>query len=561
MSVNRYLNIPVVHGSIQEFGNTKVLLAKNYQNEILFRGEIIKYPTNDQLKDCRKIRVIDEHQAVDNIYLKINTIVVDNESFNSLNLERLSPDYFLNYVMRHQGMDKLLDLMMKHMYVSVSYQDKNQNKSYINQELTRTQILKVVSEIELNKSNWIKEANEKGHWVKKVIHLDGSIKVIIEVFPDTRSKKDVLGQIDIRMKHVGKGSFKKVYESYNYQTSKVTAGLYAKNVPSVLQGIEIEKYLRNELSKEENKPSKRYFVLSKAIDSRPVEKGNVKYERIKFTQTFFLRGDFFDVLANGDTKLGETYTFKQYKQAYTDMLKGLEFLKKVNVLHRDLKPENLLVGSNGVKMGDWDLAVVGEGENRCGSKPYIAPEILAGMPASHRSDLYGLGKSMNPFQIDPWWVEDGFIDANTLQVYRVEEIPAYEQPKPSTLKWFHWKMTHTDENRRFESASEALRVLEALPDTNETDFKTALWLEDTDLQGYLEDEDLPALENVEEDGDLPALENVDDLEISNGIKALTLSEDVIGKSTKRTIDSKIMQSSSYSDIYQAKRARDDAVIA
>src|SRR5690606_31303557 len=106
MSVSGTYRIPVIHGCVQEMGNnTKVLLAKNYQNEILFRGEIIKSPTKDQLKECRKIFIINEDQTVE-AYLKIKTVIAENESFKFLQKE-ITDESFCK-VMSYQGTDKIV---------------------------------------------------------------------------------------------------------------------------------------------------------------------------------------------------------------------------------------------------------------------------------------------------------------------------------------------------------------------------------------------------------------------------------------------------------------------
>lgn len=69
------------------------------------------------------------------------------------------------------------------------------------------------------------------------------------------------------------------------------------------------------------------------------------------------------------------------------------------VVHRDIKPSNLLVAPDGgVRLGDFGIAraredptaVTGPGEV-VGTLAYLAPEVLAGEPASPASDVYSLG--------------------------------------------------------------------------------------------------------------------------------------------------------------------------
>jgi len=69
------------------------------------------------------------------------------------------------------------------------------------------------------------------------------------------------------------------------------------------------------------------------------------------------------------------------------------------VVHRDIKPSNLLLAPDGgVRLGDFGIAraredptaVTGPGEV-VGTLAYLAPEVLAGEPASPASDVYSLG--------------------------------------------------------------------------------------------------------------------------------------------------------------------------
>ncbi|MBW3621495.1 MAG: serine/threonine protein kinase [Actinobacteria bacterium] len=82
-------------------------------------------------------------------------------------------------------------------------------------------------------------------------------------------------------------------------------------------------------------------------------------------------------------------------------LRGLARAHAAGVLHRDLKPGNLLRNQAGVvKVTDFGVAQAAElpGMTRTGlvlgTLPYLAPERLAGAPATVASDLYGLGATL-----------------------------------------------------------------------------------------------------------------------------------------------------------------------
>ncbi|MGI8702917.1 MAG: protein kinase domain-containing protein [Candidatus Limnocylindrales bacterium] len=76
---------------------------------------------------------------------------------------------------------------------------------------------------------------------------------------------------------------------------------------------------------------------------------------------------------------------------------GLATLHENRFIHRDVKPGNILLGPMGAKLADFGL-VRGEASLRLtatgmtlGTLAYLAPEVLAGQPATPSSDVYALG--------------------------------------------------------------------------------------------------------------------------------------------------------------------------
>jgi serine/threonine protein kinase len=64
------------------------------------------------------------------------------------------------------------------------------------------------------------------------------------------------------------------------------------------------------------------------------------------------------------------------------------------VLHRDLKPANVMIDGDGnVRITDFGIATAAGDANTdvAGTPQYMAPEQLAGRPASIRTDIYALG--------------------------------------------------------------------------------------------------------------------------------------------------------------------------
>ncbi|EKM52927.1 uncharacterized protein PHACADRAFT_175408 [Phanerochaete carnosa HHB-10118-sp] len=108
-------------------------------------------------------------------------------------------------------------------------------------------------------------------------------------------------------------------------------------------------------------------------------------------------GDLFDKI-EPDKGVGIDVAQHYFRQ----LAAGVEYIHERGVCHRDLKPENLLLDSGGVlKITDFGLCSVFKITDakttrllseRCGSKPYIAPELVGTAPyEAEPVDIWGLG--------------------------------------------------------------------------------------------------------------------------------------------------------------------------
>lgn len=76
------------------------------------------------------------------------------------------------------------------------------------------------------------------------------------------------------------------------------------------------------------------------------------------------------------------------------LLHALAYLHRRGLVHRDLKPENALCARGVVKLIDLGLAApIGEvaDDGAGGTLAYAAPELVRGLPADERTDLYAFG--------------------------------------------------------------------------------------------------------------------------------------------------------------------------
>jgi serine/threonine protein kinase len=83
-------------------------------------------------------------------------------------------------------------------------------------------------------------------------------------------------------------------------------------------------------------------------------------------------------------------------ESFTQMLLGIEFLHKSNVVHRDIKPDHFVVGGESgckIKLCDFALATVHDHQltGECGTALFMAPEMVLHHAYDMKVDIWSFG--------------------------------------------------------------------------------------------------------------------------------------------------------------------------
>lgn len=159
------------------------------------------------------------------------------------------------------------------------------------------------------------------------------------------------------------------------------------------------------------------------------------------------------------------------------VLRALDYIHRAKVtesgatiIHRDVNPANVLLSVAGdVKLTDFGVAEVegvmrGDAGALRGTVAYMSPEQVMGLPVDSRSDLFSAGIILWELLANRR-LYDGKSEADLMHQARDARVPLLSSVQPSLPDYAVQVVRHalfTDKTRRFQSAQEFHKALEAL---------------------------------------------------------------------------------------------------
>jgi serine/threonine-protein kinase len=171
----------------------------------------------------------------------------------------------------------------------------------------------------------------------------------------------------------------------------------------------------------------------------------------------------------GDELAAGSLTPARVREIGREVLSALAAAHAAGIIHRDIKPGNVLLTEDGhLKVSDFGIAKTVDDIDQTqttdlvATPEYLAPERLAGEPASQRSDLYSVGvllylalSGRRPFE-----GETPLALMRAIERGRAESLTSVRPELPFDLVAVVERAMSRDPDRRFDSAVEMAAALE-----------------------------------------------------------------------------------------------------
>lgn len=258
------------------------------------------------------------------------------------------------------------------------------------------------------------------------------------------------------LEEIGKGGMGEVYKAKDKKLDRVVA---IKFLPSHLS------------TSEEN----RNRFIREAKSAAALNHPNILsiYEIDEADEVLFIVMEYVagQTLKHYMSKSGTGIPVTQAIEWMEQISQGLNSAHNANIIHRDIKTENIMMQSEGrLKIMDFGLAKIKNSGGltqtgfSIGTLSYMSPEQIQGLPVDHRTDIWSLGVVFYELLTGelPFKAEH---NAALLYTITGEEPIApnlLNKKIPLQLDNVVKKMLHKDREKRFQSVSEFLLVLNAV---------------------------------------------------------------------------------------------------
>ncbi len=158
-------------------------------------------------------------------------------------------------------------------------------------------------------------------------------------------------------------------------------------------------------------------------------------------------------------------TEEQKEHIMIQLLKGLDYAHKNQVIHRDIKPENIFIDKNlNVKLGDFGLALSAEDNfvtnpySIVGTPSYMSPEQVRGAKLTPQSDIFSAGVVL--FELfagkNPFLRDNVSLTLNEIMAYNEDELMKNAGDQSQLIQDILSRMLKKTVGERYESAEEIL---------------------------------------------------------------------------------------------------------